>query len=341
MLISRSWTILALVGWVGAVAARCAIADAADPAAPTGPSGHGFVVDGVTFPTPGRVSEIAAAVLHPVEKVLVRPGDVVRAGQALVELDADEPRAEVRAKQARVRELTSTVAKLKGMPRAEERAEAKSDVESKQIAVEYSRIHVNRLEDLRKHDAISAREYLEQKTNLARNEAEHRSAQAQYNYLLKLPIEHEIAEAEHQLAVAVAECDAAEHELEHYTVHAAIDGIVAWLDVTPGTVARPGTKVWGEIVDLSEVDVRIQLTPAKLREADLKRPIHVEHAELGQTWTAKFVYASPTADRATGLIPVVVRVADSGEALRAHLPVTVHIERATARQAVTGAVSSR
>src|SRR5205814_9044321 len=49
---------------------------------------------------PGRKGTIAPVPLHPVVEVLVAPGDRVKKGQALVKLDDDEARADVRAKQA-------------------------------------------------------------------------------------------------------------------------------------------------------------------------------------------------------------------------------------------------
>ena len=60
---------------------------------------------------------------------------------------------------------------------------------------------------------------------------------------------------------AKAALDSAVAELEHSHVTAIMDGIVSRLDVCPGVVARPGTTVWGEIVDLRELDVRCELSP--------------------------------------------------------------------------------
>src|SRR5205085_2632506 len=65
---------------------------------------------------------------------------------------------------------------------------------------------------------------------------------------------------EQEERAATAALESAQAELEHYTVTAMIDGVVAWLEVHPGMVSRPGTTVWGEILDLSEIDVRCELT---------------------------------------------------------------------------------
>ncbi len=290
--------------------------------------GRTLAVPGKTLPAPGRISEIAAAVMHPVERVLVKPGDVVKAGQPLVEIDSDEPQADVRAKQAAVQELSSALAKLKAMPRAEERAEARAQLEGAQVATLAAREYLERLASLRATDAVSAREFIEQETVLKRAEADERAAQAHLDYLLKLPVDHEIAETEHQLAAARAELEIAECELEHYTIHAAIDGIVCWLDVTPGTVQRAGTKVWGEIVDTRELDVRVELSTKQLSEIDRALPVVVEQPELEKSWSARVIYVSPAANRETGLIPVVLRIDHAGEPLRCHLNVTVRFNLA-------------
>jgi multidrug resistance efflux pump len=59
---------------------------------------------------------------------------------------------------------------------------------------------------------------------------------------------------------ARAALDSSEAELEHFSVSAVIDGVVSWLEVYPGLVSRPGTSLWGEIVDIRELDVRCEAT---------------------------------------------------------------------------------
>jgi multidrug efflux pump subunit AcrA (membrane-fusion protein) len=130
------------------------------------------------------------------------------------------------------------------------------------------------------------------------------------------------AEADERAAKAAL--DSASAELEHYTVTSPIDGVVAWLDVHVGTVSRPGTTVWGEVLDLSEIDVRCNLTPEQ-----------VERVVLGQTgtvsarWrkepygTGKVVFVGIAADQVTGLVPIHLRLANPQGALRCNVPVQV------------------
>ena len=71
---------------------------------------------------------------------------------------------------------------------------------------------------------------------------------------------------ESQKLAAEAELSLAQAELKLYTVTASIDGEVAWLDVSPGTVTWPGTLIWGEIVDLRELDVRYEVSPVQAEQ---------------------------------------------------------------------------
>ena len=80
---------------------------------------------------------------------------------------------------------------------------------------------------------------------------------------------------EAQVPAAEAELALAESELKLYTVTASIDGEIAWLDVSPGTVTWPGSLVWGEIVDLRELDVRCELSPAQVERVAVGQPAEV------------------------------------------------------------------
>src|SRR5262249_13458527 len=59
-----------------------------------------FTVMGRTRCIAGNKAIIAPTVLHPVEEIHVALGDRVKKGDKLVQLDADEPKADVRAKEA-------------------------------------------------------------------------------------------------------------------------------------------------------------------------------------------------------------------------------------------------
>ena len=129
------------------------------------------------------------------------------------------------------------------------------------------------------------------------------------------------------MPAAEAELALAESELKLYTVSASIAGEIAWLDVSPGTVTWPGSLVWGEIVDLRELDVRCELSPAQVERVALGQPAEVWlDGKAEAAGTGKIVFIGKSANRNSGLIPIVVRVANLEERLRAEVPVRVRFQ---------------
>lgn len=126
---------------------------------------------------------------------------------------------------------------------------------------------------------------------------------------------------------AEAELSHAKAELKLYTVTASIDGEIAWLDVSPGTVSWPGAMMWGEIVDLRELDIRCDLTPIQAEQVAVGQSAEV--ALDGKTvaaGTGKVVFVGKVAGRNNGLVPVVVRMANPQEQLRAEVGVKVRFQ---------------
>jgi membrane fusion protein (multidrug efflux system) len=233
-----------------------------------------FEAKGKTQPTAGRRALLAPVPLHPVTEVRVQPGDRVKKGQVLIQLDDDEPQADVRAK--------------------------KAVVESNRLYLKEARRYLAAVEGLHASGALPEVTYHQARLNEAQaNQAEKGS---------------------------VAALESSKAELEHYTVTAPIDGVVAWLDVAPGMVSRPGTTVWGEILDLSEIDVHCEL-PADLADrvaAGQTAEVVRESKGWGTTvWTGEVVSVGVAADERTGLVPVRVRLKDAKERLRCRVEVEV------------------
>jgi RND family efflux transporter MFP subunit len=140
------------------------------------------------------------------------------------------------------------------------------------------------------------------------------------------------AEADERTAKAAL--DSAKAELEHYEVTSPIEGVVSWLKVHPGMVSRPGTSVWGEIVDLREIDVRCRLTIAQVERVVVGQAAEVRKKGHGEVFgTGRVVFVGVAADPATDLVPVHVRLANPGERLRCDEPVVVRFAAASASRA--------
>jgi RND family efflux transporter MFP subunit len=129
--------------------------------------------------------------------------------------------------------------------------------------------------------------------------------------------------AEQDERAATAAVESAKAELEHYTVTAALDGVIAWLDVCPGMVSRPGTSVWGEILDLSEIDVRCDVLPAQADRITAGQAAQVQMSPKGDFENAKVISVGIAADKATDRVPVVVRMSNAKARLRCGIETTV------------------
>jgi membrane fusion protein (multidrug efflux system) len=134
--------------------------------------------------------------------------------------------------------------------------------------------------------------------------------------------------AEKDVQAAKAAHEGAKAELEHFLLTAPIDGVVDRLDVYPGTVARPGTAVWGEILDLSEIDVRCDLSTDQADQLTGQQGADVRvNGTRNFSGEGKVVFIGLSADKATGLVPVLVRLPNAEGRLRCGIAVQVRFTR--------------
>jgi RND family efflux transporter MFP subunit len=129
---------------------------------------------------------------------------------------------------------------------------------------------------------------------------------------------------------AKASLEAAQAELEHYIVTAPIDGVIAWLDVHPGMVSRPGTRVWGEIMDLADVDVRCELTPEQADTVAVGQAAEIRMNKKQEVFgKGRITCVGVSADKVSGLVPVTVRAPNPKGRLRCETPVQVRFIEAS------------
>ncbi len=130
--------------------------------------------------------------------------------------------------------------------------------------------------------------------------------------------------ADYDAQAAKAAVALAKAELEHFVVVAPIDGVVNRLDVYQGTVSRPGTTVWGEILDLSEIDVGCDLAPEQLDQLAVGQSALVRsNDKTSFSDKGQIVFIGLSADKSTGLVPVLVRLPNPEGRLRCEIAVQV------------------
>jgi RND family efflux transporter MFP subunit len=181
--------------------------------------------------------------------------------------------------------------------------EAQADMRAKQAALESAQLA---LQEARRHFAAAQK------------------VQAAVPEKLYFEIRLSALKADREERMAKAALESAKAELEHYEVTAQIDGVVSWLNVHPGMVSRPGTTVWGEILDLREIEVRCELTLEQVERVCLGQSAEVRRTAYQDLFGAgQVVFIGIEVNPKTDLVPVHVRLPNSDERLRSGQPVQV------------------
>jgi multidrug resistance efflux pump len=198
------------------------------------------------------------------------------------------------------------------------------------VTVREAKQRLDRLAPLLERGAIPEQRLHEVKAELAKAEAEERAATARLERLRRRPFKLEVAELEAKVAGAKEAVAAAEAELEHYVVTAPIDGVVSRLDVCPGAVDRPGTTVWGEVLDLSVIDVRCDVSPEQADQVAVGQAAEAfRAAQDREGLPGQVVMVGIAADPQTGKVPVLVRLKNGEKRLRCNVEVKVRFGRGT------------
>ncbi len=282
-----------------------------------------FVVVAKTQPVPGRVGVVSPVAHHRVREVLVSPGDRVTAGQVLVRLGSDD--ADLATKKSALAEWQARLADRRGKSAQQEQAEARAALDEASGAAQQARKTLEGIDPLWAKGNVSEQRHRKAQSAQSVAEAEEKVAAARLERLLKQPADLEIAELEARVAAAKATLEAARGEIQQVIVAAPLTGVVSRMDVQPGMRAEAGAPTWGEILDLSEIDVRCDLTPQEADGVAVGDTAEVtqEGVQYGH-WTGQVVNVGSAADQQSGKVPVLVRVKNGGERLRCYVEVSVH-----------------
>jgi HlyD family secretion protein len=240
--------------------------------------------------------EAHSPVATSVQRVLVKEGDLVKAGQLLVVLDDSDARAQAARAQA---QLTGAQADLNASEHGGNQEEVLT-LEAQMVKARTDRDSAQRnldaLKQLEKQGAASAGEVLEAQNALAR-------ADAQLNFLKQKQTKRystqELDRVKAGRTEAQATYDAAQNVLTKSNVRAPFDGIVYSLPVKQGSFVAAGDLLL-QVADLRKVTVR-----AFVDEPDVGRlapgdPVEVTwDAVPGRIWRSR-ITAIPSTVRLRG-----------------------------------------
>jgi RND family efflux transporter MFP subunit len=259
-----------------------------------------------------------------VHELVVKPGEAVRKGQPIVELDKAVALADFAEKTATRDGLRASLVLLKSIPRPEERRPSELAIEQAKVALDRSKQAAQRLRPLFARHEVSEQQVLEADLAVTAAKLQQETAEAQLRTMMIGPRPEAVAEAESKIAVAEGAVAFSRAHLEFHTIRAPIDGVLDSLTCHPGQTIAIGTPI-GEVVDTRQLFVSVFL-PARAAQTvrvGQKAKVHVSESRSG---SAKEEVTEVSGGE--GTVDFVGRIAD---AQTGNLPVMILVENADGR----------
>jgi HlyD family secretion protein len=285
-----------------------------------------------------------------VTEVLVQEGDHVKLGQVMARLDPTRIEPQVAKAEADVAAEQQVVNRLHAGTRPEEVSQGRANVLSAQADSANAQRQYDRLVELSRSSsgrAVSRQDLDSAKAALDVAEAKLAVNRKALDLQVAGPRKEDIAQAEAQLRSDEAQLALLRRQLADTELHAPIDGVVRSRLVEPGEIASPQKAAFtlaitdpkwirAYVADPDLGAVREGLTASVTTDAF---PAHPFSGWIG--------FISPTAEftpktvqteelRSSLVYEIRVFVKDPDDQLRLGMPATVHLSRATARNAANG-----
>ncbi|ADV64279.1 efflux transporter, RND family, MFP subunit [Isosphaera pallida ATCC 43644] len=190
-----------------------------------------------------RTSDLAFERMGRLERVEVREGDRVDAGQVLAVLDTRELDERIASAQARLDQARADLAELIAGPRVEAIATARAEVEQAEARLELARATTARIADLRKRQASTPREWDETIAAEKVRVAELAAAQARLDELIAGTRPERIASQRALVRQLEADLAALNVERDRSILRAPMSGTIAARLADEGTILAPQTPV--------------------------------------------------------------------------------------------------
>jgi len=276
---------------------------------------------------PGRRAAITATVQDEIVRLLVQPGQRVKAGQPLLELRGAVARATLAGKIADRAALDAALHLLKAPPRPEEQKNHELAVTDAQLAVDKAQAAVRRLRPLRARNEIPEQQMYEAELALRQAEVRVESATLDLKVLMLGPRVEAVAEAQAKIAAAQQAVTAAQADLDARTIRATIDGTVDRLTCRLGDTPAVGT-VLGEVVDVSQLWATVWLAVRDVQRVRLGLAVQINPVDASRPGQSSWEFD----ERAiAGRVVVIGRVVDSQTG---NIPVEVLVENQAGRLAL-------
>jgi HlyD family secretion protein len=234
--------------------------------------------------TNGKVEPIHGFEAHAplpvtVQKVLVKEGDRVKAGQLLLVLDDSRARTDVAVAETRLKGAQERYANLLAGGNQQQLLFRRTDVQKTKTDLDAAQRQLSALERLQQRGAASADEVTAARDRLSRAQADFAQLQTQVRYSPE-----EQTRAQGEVSDSKVNLEFAEEVLRNCDVRAPFDGTVYFLPARPGAFVNLGELLLQE-ADLSQLQVRAFVDEPEIGRLVLGQTVRITWDALpGHTW---------------------------------------------------------
>ena len=254
-----------------------------------------------------------------ISAIYVQPGDRVKAGQPILQIDAAQQRAQVSSRTAAAQTAAADVQAAQAD--VNNAADTLKSLQAQRAAavanVQLNQQEFQRYQSLTRQGATS-QQILDQRANALKTaQAELRQADAEIQAQRSAIDRTQSVVVRNQRAVQEAEANIAEGQaaLEQYTITAPFSGIVSNIPTKVGDAVTAATQLLN-ITQNKQLEIQIQIPLERASSARLGLPVKLLDDQNREVRSGRISFVAPNVDAATQSVRVEATFENGGEALR-------------------------
>ena len=252
---------------------------------------------GITTKISAKISDISVDV-----------GSVVKKGDKLISLDAQDIEAQVAQAQAGVNTAQANLIKMQSGARPEQIAQAQTLLDSTKTAYTNAKNNFDRNQQLANAKIISQAQLETAQTQLSAAEAQYKSAQDQLDMLTKGETKEALNVLQAQVNQAQASLDLAKTQLAYGTIVSPVSGTVSAKNINVGELASPGVILL-TVINVDSLYIKASLPVGFMESVKVGQEVVVKVTEIpNKEFSGKISLIDPVIDSRSKSVLVKITV---------------------------------